>query len=75
MTSAADLLTVLHQIDTLRGKVCATCKHWQRRGHDSNGDQIGHCLKGYAPYGLDDGCDDWKPQNPVTPVASSHVVK
>lgn len=61
MARTADLLTVLHAIDTLRGKVCATCNHWQRRGTDVNGERVGLCLKGYHPFGADDGCDDWQP--------------
>lgn len=60
MASTADLLTVLHNIDNLHGKVCATCNHWQRRGTDCNGERIGHCLRGHHPLGGDDGCDDWQ---------------
>jgi hypothetical protein len=44
----------------LRGKFCATCSHWQRRGTDCHGDRIGHCMRGYHPLGPDDGCDDWQ---------------
>lgn len=54
MARTADLLSVLHQIDTLRGKVCGTCTHydWRFPTH-------GFCRQGYAPCGPDDGCDEW----------------
>ena len=58
MAETADLLTVLQQIDTLRGKVCATCNHWQRREGFCPGGGV--CAKGYKPHGSDDGCDDWQ---------------
>lgn len=75
MEQIRDLLAVFHQIDTLRGKVCATCMHWQRRGADCRGEAVGLCRKGYDPYGHDDGCDDWKPQKPITPIVSKRVLK
>lgn len=61
MTRVGDVLSVLHQVDTLRGKVCAACKHWQRRGCDCHGEPTGHCSRGHEPMGWDDGCDDWRP--------------
>ena len=57
MARVADLLTVLHQIDSLRGKCCATCKHYVQIP-EFNG--AGRCMQGYRPYGADDGCDDWQ---------------
>jgi len=61
MTSTADLLTILHDIDRLRGKVCGSCNHYQRRGS---------CLRGHRPLGSDDGCDDWTPI-PESPTVTS----
>jgi hypothetical protein len=55
--TTADLLTVLHAIDRLRGEVCGTCNHYQ----------YGHvrCALGHGPYGDDDGCDDWQKKPPL----------
>jgi hypothetical protein len=60
MTSVADLVRVLHDIDALRGKTCGTCRYvWAHSAyHDSD---AAHCRKGYQPHGTDDGCEDWKP--------------
>ena len=71
MAHTADLLTVLHDIDTHRGKICASCYYWQKRGTDPNGERIGHCTNNYRPYGPDDGCDDWLsscPDRAINPI-------
>lgn len=52
----ADLLTVLHDIDRLRGKVCGTCNYWYAMPHL----KAGSCRRGCEPYGWDDSCDDWQ---------------
>jgi hypothetical protein len=71
MTRTADLLTVLHTIDNLRGKVCGSCKHASRRGLDGI-----HCARGYQPFGEDDGCDDWgEEEKPFPAIRSPNRLK
>lgn len=68
MTRTADLLTVLHDIDTYRGKICRTCYFYERRTDDG-----GMCLKGYDPApGGHDGCEDWKG---VIPMRYTNLLK
>jgi len=60
MTRTADLLTVLHEIDHYRGRICGSCRYYRRRF----GTQFGSCSLGYQPFGDDDGCDEWaKPES------------
>ena len=60
MARTADLLTVLHDIDAYRGRICATCNHYVNSLH-----QLPHqvtppceCKRGHKPAGPDDCCDD-----------------
>jgi len=69
MTSTADLLTVLYDIDRLRGRICGTCRHHLQAGGCLQFN--GPCRLGHQPYGADDGCDDWSGVPTVTPVQES----
>jgi len=70
MTKTADLLTVLHDIDRMRGRICGSCRYYQRRF----GPEIGSCLRGHRPLGHDDGCDDWK-EIPTVTMTSTRLLK
>ena len=61
MARTADLLTVLHDIDAYRGRICATCHHYVLRGQlPTQFRPPGQCRRGYRPAGADDSCDDWE---------------
>lgn len=55
----SDLLTVLHDIDRMRGKSCATCI-FNRWRHNPRLKAV-LCQKGHDPCDNSDGCDDWWP--------------
>ena len=67
MTRVDSVLSVLHQIDTLRGKICETCNH-RRRKHKflHQIDDPVECGLGYKPAGASDGCDDWQAVSRIT---------
>lgn len=52
MISIADLVRALHDIDAWKGRTCRNCVAcpWLP----------GMCAKGYQPYGLNDGCDEFQ---------------
>lgn len=54
MTSIADIVRILHDIDAAKGRVCGNCHYRTRR------DYGGHCRLGHSPAGPDDGCDDFR---------------
>jgi hypothetical protein len=59
----ADLLSVLHDIDRLQGRVCGTCAFYVPIGMAMPGYRRPHrCRRGMKPYGLDDGCAMWRPE-------------
>lgn len=55
----ADILTVLHDIDRMRGRICRNCASWVS---DPCGPR--QCCRGYQPAGAEDGCDEWQPIEP-----------
>ena len=63
----ADLLTVLHQIDNLKGRYCRTCTFWERRKLPNDALTIGGvCTRGHNPApGGYDGCDEWQSTMPA----------
>lgn len=58
----ADLLTVLHDIDRMRGRICAQCEFYRAIGAPLRGVQPWRCFKFHHPVDDDDGCDDWQPR-------------
>jgi hypothetical protein len=57
MTSIADFVSALHDIDAAKGRVCRDCAQgWTIRAGYGDAQR---CRKGYAPAGPGDGCDDW----------------
>lgn len=56
----ADILTVLHDIDRMRGKICRNCVSWGPSIW-GGGPQ---CRKRYQPADENDGCDEWQPIQP-----------
>ena len=57
MTSVADLVGIMQDIDHFKGRDCKTCMYWYSIHGGSP-----QCRKGYGPAGEDDGCDDWRPR-------------
>ncbi len=56
MASISDLVSIMHQIDSIKGRCCGECQFYQA---PPQGGWL-TCQKGYGPAGFDDGCDDWK---------------
>jgi len=63
-----DLLTVLHDIDNYKERVCATCHFYGQQGFK-------WCRKGYKPAagrdGRKDGCDEWNAR--LRPAAGGRI--
>jgi hypothetical protein len=59
MTSIADLVQTLQDIDAYRGKTCGACMY----GNAGIYQQGYGCRMGHAPAGRDDGCSDWRSQD------------
>lgn len=58
MTTVADLVRVMHDIDELKGRTCYVCAFsvWNYIGSK----RWMACHFGYATAGPNDGCDDWQ---------------
>lgn len=57
----ADLLSVLHDIDRIQGRICGECRFasWKRFGKRRF--EI-DCSKGMVPADQNDGCEKWRPR-------------